>query len=51
MVLDKSTQTQDSFTGKIAASLGCDDDRVGWHPDHQHREEEQQHCGEGDTSV
>ena len=45
MVLDKSTQTQDIFTGKIAASLGCDEDRE------EHWEEEQQHCGEGDTSV
>ena len=45
------TQTHDSFTCKIAAGLGCDDDREGWHTYHQHREEEQQHCGEGDTSV
>ena len=51
MVFDKCTQTQDSFTSKIAAGLGCDDDREGWHTYHQHREEEQQHCGEGDTSV
>jgi hypothetical protein len=36
MVLDKSTQTQDIFTGKIAASLGCNDDREGWHTYTQH---------------
>ena len=45
------TQTHDSFTCKIAAGLGCDDDREGWHTYNQHWEEEQQHCGEGDTSV
>ena len=49
MVLDKSTQTQDIFIGKIAASLGCDEDREEWHTYKQHWEEEQQHCGEGDT--
>ena len=26
MILDKSTQTQDSCTSKLAACLGCDDD-------------------------
>jgi hypothetical protein len=36
MVLDKSKQTQDSFTSKIAASLGCDEDREGWHTYHHH---------------
>ena len=54
MVLDKSAQNQDSFTSKIDASLGCDDDREGWHTYHQYGEEghgAQQHCGEGDTSV
>ena len=54
MVLDKSAQNQDRFTSKIDASLGCDDDREGWHTYHQYGEEghgAQQHCGEGDTSV
>ena len=51
MVLDKSAQNQDSFTSKIAASLGCDEDREEWHKYKQHWEEEQQHYGEGDTSV
>ena len=37
--------------GPIVASLGCDDDREGWHTYHHHGQEEQQHCGEGDTSV
>ena len=39
MVLDKSAQNQDSFTSKIDASLGCDDDREGWHTYHQYGEE------------
>ena len=58
MVLDKSAQNQDSFTSKIAASLGCDDDWDIWVTPCRHlplNEEEEhgakQHCEEGDTSV
>ena len=58
MVLDKSAQNQDSFTSKIAASLGCDDDYDRWviscrhlPPNVEEEHHAKQHYEEGETSV